>query len=275
MRLFRLLALLGMVAGGAGCGLPDAYFLQPPAVNIQATPSDPTFRIVGTDRGSDTGADFQGYELYYKFYGGTGDATFNSDATSFGTGSTNTDLIQAGFHRLCLGPNNAGLTADTSAVFASAPLINIKEIDLPNIELSYSVRIRLNDPGKPESPAPNSPSLSYYVYAKPAPSTAVVYAEVRRFVTAQSGNECKSFAPNSVSGVVNWDAPAFADIDLSGTTGNAIWTQVVNNNSGNIYVMVYALSYGLSTASVGGVAVNTPVYSSPVYLGYVTALVYP
>ncbi len=200
MRLFRLLAMLGIMTAGTGCGLPDSYFLQPPAVNVPATPLDPTFRIVGTDRGSDTGADFQGYELYYKFYGGTGDATFNSDATSFGTGSTNTDLQQAGFHRLCLGPNNLGpgdseLPVDTSAGFASAPLINIKQIDEPNIGLKYSVRIRLNDPGTPESPAPNTASLSYYVYAKPGVSAAIKYAEVRRFVT-QTGNVCKTFASN-------------------------------------------------------------------------------
>ncbi len=76
--------------------------------------------------------------------------------------------------------------------------------------------------------------------------------------------------------LINWDPPTYADADLTGATGQAIWGQVTGGPTpGYIYVMLYAFSYGISTAAVGGVAVNTPVYSSPVYLGYVTALVNP
>ena len=282
MRLFRLLLLLGVTALWTGCGLPDSYYLQPPAVGIQATPLGTPFTITGTDRGSDTGATFEGYELYYKFYGsagGPGDPSFNSDLTSFTTGSTNIDLQQAGFHRLCLGPNNAGLNADTSAGFASAPLINIKQIlenlsdPATDINTSYTVTIRLNDlfPTYPAPTVPtNGPPLSYYLYTRSGATAAIAYAEVRRFVNAQTGSLCKSFAPNSTlpSPLVNWDAPAFQDVDLSGTTGNAIWNEVLAN-SGNIYVMIYALSYGKSIVDF------TPIYSSPVLLGYVTAVVEP
>jgi hypothetical protein len=277
MRFFRLCALLGVMALWTGCGLPDSFYLVPPAVGIQASPTgSPFFTISGTDRGSDTGATFEGYELYYKFYGSAGgpaDPTFNSDLTTFTTGSTYTDLQQAGFHRLCLGPNSVSLAPDTSAGYASAPLINISKIDPTHINQSYTVTVKLNDL-YPPVPAPsvptNGPPLSYYLYTPPGGSVATAYAEVRRFVNAQAGSLCKSFAPNSTlsSPLVNWDAPLFQDVDLSGTTGLAIWNEVLSN-PGYIYVMIYALSYGKSIVDF------TPIYSSPVLLGYVTAVVEP
>jgi hypothetical protein len=279
MRLFRLCALLGVMALWAGCGLPDSFYLVPPAVGIQASPTgSPFFTINGTDRGSDTGAIFEGYELYYKFYGSAGgpaDPTFNSDLTTFTTGSTNIDLQQAGFHRMCLGPNSVSLAPDTSAGYASAPLINISHIDPTHINQSYTVTVKLNDqfpvpPAPAIIPAGSSPPLSYYLYTPPGSSAATAYAEVRRFVNAQTGSLCKSFAPNSTlpSPLVNWDPPAYQDVDLSGSTGPAIWNEVLSS-SGYIYVMIYALSYGKSIVDF------TPIYSSPVLLGYVNAVVEP
>jgi len=249
MRLFRLLVLLGMVSGGAGCGLPDSYFLRPPEVNIQASLLNPEFHISGRSAGSDTGATFQGYELYYKFYGNNTDTTFTSDSTSYGTGSTYTDLQQGGFQRLCLGPGSiSGLVADTSAGFASAPLVP-----------SDTVSIILNDPNPPPA-VPLDVPISYY-------STPAGYQEVRRFVTLPSGSGCKTFRSNADSLIDNFD-PALNDADLSGSAGLTIWNQVTTINSGYIYVMMYALSYGNSKFD------GTPIYSSPVYLGYTKILVY-
>jgi hypothetical protein len=262
MHLSRLVALLCVVVGGVGCGLPDSFFLQPPVVNTQATPLNPVFRIVGTDRGADTGATFQGYELYYKFYGL--DSETSSDATSYGTGSTNTDLIQGGFHRLCLGTSLSGLTADTTAGFASAPLVNIAQLDQANIGQSYTVEIRLNDLSIPVPPAPPTGlagSLSYYIYIPPGAPAATSYEEVRRFVNLPTGTGCKTFGSALISGVANNYAPG-ADVDLSGT----VWARVPGNN-GYIFVMIYALSYGKSIVD------GTPIYSSPVSLGYTKILV--
>ena len=278
MRLFRLIALLGVMALWTGCGLPDSFYLVPPAVGNQASPlGTPYFSITGTDRGSDTGAIFQGYEIYYKFYGNTNDSTFISDSTSFTTGSTNIDLQQAGFHRLCLGPGIIpGIVADTSAGYASAPLINMTQIDPAHISQSYTVTIKFNDEN-PSPPVlavtpPNGPPTSYFIYTPPGNPAPTEYAEVRRFVTLVPGPGCKTFqsnANNSYALSTNYDTVGWSDLDLSGTAGNAIWNQVIGPNIGNIYVMLYALSYGKSIADF------TPIYSSPVLLGYVTALVNP
>ena len=281
MRRFRLIALLGIVLGGAGCGLPDSYFLLPPAVGLQSatTTSTAEFQINGTDRGTDTGATFQGYELYYKFYGSTGPAgsgaSFNSDLTTFGTGSTYVDLQQAGFHRLCLsiGTPVSGMATDTSAGYASAPLVNVSQIDPANIGQSYKIRIKLNDPVTPLFPAPNPgiATLSYYVYVPPSVSTATVYEEVRRFVPLPSASGCKPFASNTIaqtltpSNITNYNQGI--DADLSGGAATA-WTEATTG-SGNIIVMIYALSYGKSIVD------GTPVYSSPVLLGYGGAQILP
>jgi hypothetical protein len=288
MSCFRLCALLGIVVAVAGCGLPDSYFLVPPVAGVpfNTTTANNEFQIVGTDRGTDTGATFLGYELYYKFYGstsGTGSgASFNSDLTSFGTGSTYIDLQQAGFHRLCLGTSLNGLTADTSAGYARAPVVNIDQIlrsfffHVPsNIKLSYTVRIRLNDLAVPLPPAPqlpaNSASLSYFVYVPPGTSTATAYGEVRRFVTMPGASGCKMFASNSIALGLNSGNPtnynSGNDVDLSG--GAATAYSEAFNNSNPIIVMIYALSYGKSNID------GTPVYSSPVLLGYGGAQISP
>ncbi len=69
MRKLRWLLLLGAVVLGAGCGLPDTYYLAPPQVSgtVQHQHSrmlksrEQTEAAILTSR-------FLGYELYYKFY---------------------------------------------------------------------------------------------------------------------------------------------------------------------------------------------------------------
>lgn len=283
MRLLRLLALLGVTALWMGCGLPDSYYLQPPGVGLQSATSSPgQFQITGTSRGSDTGATFDGYELYYKFYGSTSDSAFNSDFTSFTTASTYTDLVQAGFHRLCLGTTQYGLTADTSYGSASAPLVNISVLDPANIGQSYVVTIRFNDglavlPAVNPYPAPynGDPSFSYYLYAPPGASTASKWEEVRRYANLPGTTGCKLFASISIaqgissgSDTTNYD-PA-NDPDMTGT-GAAAYTAATTGPgaTGNIIVMIYALSYGKSIVD------GTPIYSSPALLGYAGVQIYP
>ena len=276
MRLFRLLVLLGTTALWTGCGLPDSYYLQPPGVGLQAaSATSAEFDITGTSRGSDTGATFKGYELYYKFYGTTNDSAFNSDLTSFTTASTYTDLVQAGFHRLCLGSSLYGLTADTSYGSASAPLVNISVLDPANIDQSYTVKIRFNDT-VPVTPAylPTNQytgaSLSYYLYVPPGASTATSWEEVRRYANIPGAIGCKLFASNTItpnvfpSDTVNYDPTnANNDPDMTGT-GAAAYTAATTGTgfTGYIIVMIYALSYGKSIVD------GTPIYSSPVLLGY-------
>jgi hypothetical protein len=276
MRLFRLIALLGITAFWTGCGLPDSYFLQPPAVGVQAATatSASEFQITGTSRGSDTGATFQGYELYYKFYANNTDSVFNNDFTSFGTGSTYTDLVQAGFHRLCLGTSLYGLTADTTYGSASAPLVNIHTLDPSNIGNSYLIRIRFNDvtPVAPPAVLPTTPlytgaSLSYYLYTPPTGPPATAWEEVRRYVNMPNISGCKVFASNLVASSIfssgdptNYDTTS--DQDLAGTAAAAYTAAYPSPpGSGYIIVMIYALSYGITVDL-------TPIYSSPVLLGY-------
>jgi len=277
MRLLRLLALLGVTALWMGCGLPDSYYLQPPGVGLQSATSSPgQFQITGTSRGSDTGATFDGYELYYKFYGSTSDSAFNSDFTSFTTASTYTDLVQAGFHRLCLGTTQYGLTADSSYGSASAPLVNISVLDPANIGQSYVVTIRFND----ITPVSNIVSLptsytgasqSYYLYAPPGLSPTK-WEEVRRYANLPGTIGCKLFASNSLAfdvfsagDPVNYDTAN--DPDMTGTGAAAYNTAVAGSTY--IIVMIYALSYGKSIVD------GTPIYSSPALLGYAGVQIYP
>ena len=284
MRLFRLIALLGITAWWIGCGLPDSYFLQPPFVGVQAasTGAGSEFLITGTSRGSDTGATFQGYELYYKFYANNTDSVFNTDFTSFGTGSTYTDLVQAGFHRLCLGTSNYGLVADLSYGSASAPLVNISTLDPSNIGQSYLVRIRFNDSAPvlpavlPTTPPYTGASLSYYLYTPPGQSIPTKWEEVRRYANMPNITGCKVFASNSVAfsifssgDPINYDPlNANNDPDMTGTGAAAYSAAFPPAGTGYIIVMIYALSYGIT--------VNlTPIYSSPVLLGYSGVQIYP
>jgi hypothetical protein len=264
MHLLKLLLLLAIVLGEVGCGLPYSYFLEPPSRDILASPTNNLpFQIIGTSRGNDTAAAFEGYELYYKFYGTDADTT--ADATRYeSTGYTNIDLEQGGFHRLCLGPGS-DLAQDTNPGTGSAPLVNIDAIG--SIGASFIVNIRLNDENPPDPPVPlDVLPISYYSYASSAASSPTKYQEVRRFVRLPSGAGCKTFRSNHDSEINNFD-PGLNDADLSGSTGQTIWTHVTNDNSGDIFVMLYALSYGKATD-------NTPVYSSPVYLGYTRTRVY-
>jgi hypothetical protein len=272
MRLFRLLTLLGVMVWWAGCGLPDSFYLVPPSVGLQsASQTAAEFDITGTSRDSDTGATFQGYELYYKFYGSTTDTTFNHDFTSFGTGSTYTDLVQAGFHRLCLGTTLFGLTADTTYGSASAPLVNISVLDPANTGQSYLVRIRFNDstpvpPAFLPTPQYSGASLSYYLYAPPGLSPSR-WEEVRRYANIPGTTGCKLFASNILTSAIfpsdtaNYD-PINANNDPDLTGSGAAAYMAASAGSGYIIVMIYALSYGKSIVD------GTPIYSSPVLLGY-------
>ena len=137
--------------------------------------------------------------------------------------------MQAGFHRLCLGSTQFGLTADTVYGSASTPLVNISTLDPTNVGSTYSIRIRFNDtvPVAPAvNPYPNpttDASFSYYLYVPPGQSTATKWEEVRRYANIPGAIGCKLFASSSVANralgyLLNYDpANSNGDPDLTGS----------------------------------------------------------
>jgi hypothetical protein len=266
MRLVKRLALLAIVLLEVGCGLPDAYYVYPPAIGTAATPTTPIFVINGTSRSQDILVTFWGYELYYKFYGAN-DATLTADENYGSPNYTTANLISSGFHRVCLGPGNVtGLTPDTNVGSASAPLINMHVIDPPSVGSNYQINIIFDDSNPPalgflSLGQPTAP-VSYYEYIPAAQTVPTFGMEVRRYVVLPAivgGNACKTFASNyyyNSMGFTNYDSTA--DVDVQ--SPSSLWP-AVSSNGGLIYIIIYAVSYG--QAQDGSFQT-----SSPVYLGY-------
>lgn len=265
MSLVKRLALLAIVLLEVGCGLPDEYYVYPPSVGTAATLTNSTFVINGTSRANDILVTFWGYELYYKFYGAV-DATLTADENYGSSNYTTANLISSGFHRVCLGPGNTGLTPDTNVGSASAPLINMHVIDPLNIGTNYTINIIFNDPNPPafdfsSMGQPIAP-VCYYEYIPAAQSSPTAGMEVRRYVALPpivGGNACKTFASNyyyNSQGFTNYDYTT--DVDVQ--SPSSLWP-AVSSSGGLIYLMIYAVSYG--RAEDGSFQP-----SSPVYLGY-------
>jgi hypothetical protein len=262
MRPIRILVLLALAVLGAGCGLPDSYYIQQPLAGTPASTLNAVFQILGTTRSNDILVTFMGYELYYKLYGAD-DATLTADK-KYGTSDyTATDLTDASFQRLCLGQGSvAGLTPDTYPGTASAPSVNMSVIAPAALGTSYTINIVFNDPAAPDfgflhAGNPSAP-ISYFEYVPANETTPTAGMEVRRFVQADPslGNACATFASNSYYGFVNYDFGSDADL-----TYNTNMAAQVAANGGNVFIMIYAVSYGKADD-------GTAQQSYPVYLGY-------
>jgi hypothetical protein len=270
MRTLRagLLPLVLILA--CSCGLPGAYYLEPPdtAGLTPATGSGQSFRVRTTDRSGDIAATFMGYEYYYKCYGNDTDAAFITDQ---GYGSEYYDyaaLLSRGFHRFCRGPSNvAGIVQDSSPTSSSPPILNMRQVDLFDLPIDDSVtagtviRVWINDINEPAGLSVTPPAPASYLSYDP-PSTLplpTVAMEVRRFVAGTA--QCKTFDSNATVSD-NWLAGG-ADTDLS----DAVYQQVIGSAFKELYIMVYAVTYGRSDDA-------TTVRSYPVYLGYVTTAIF-
>ena len=273
MRELRWLLLLGVVTLELGCGLPDSYYLQPPAAGQAASGlQNSPFTIQGSSRANDINVLFKGYELYYKCYVNTQQdlATLNTDSNYGSSTYTTTDLLQNGFHRVCRGPGSGGLLAiDTTPGTGNAPLIDIGSIDSANLGNAYTITIKVADSFPPTPPLPfpfvitgstgGPVPVTYFEYFPPGSPTPTAGWEIRRFIQADSslGNVCRTFANNgsAPNGIVaNWTA---TDIDVTPSVGAAIGS----SSSLGIFVMIYAVSYGTGLD-------GTPRSSYPVWLGY-------
>jgi hypothetical protein len=262
MRRLRLLLLAGGVVLGLGCGLPDSFYLQPPtATGIGSGLLNNALIISGTTRGGDVDAVFQGYELYYKCYISTDTTTLLPDENYGTTSNTYTDLLTAGFHRVCRGSGSGGnLAVDTYPGTQNSPLIDISRIDPGNAGNNYTISIIMGDTNPPSSfnfITLGAPAF-YFSYTPPAGGAPTAGWEIRRFVPASpnfSPAACSTFAsiksPNYTTWI-NWNA---TDADMTTTIMNAAL------GPGTIYVMFYAVSTGVGLD-------GTPRFSSPVWMGY-------
>jgi hypothetical protein len=275
MKTFRRLALLGAVVLETGCGLPDTFYLAPPAFSGQFSLSTPTAAILGTSRASDIDIQFLGYELYYKFFAPNApDSTLNADSNYGGSSNTINDLTQHGFQRVCLGPGNeSGENPDQAPGYSSAPLINIKSIDPGNLSGGgFTINIVLDNTNPPAygftttGPGQLTPlPVSYFSYSPPA-SGPTGGMEIRRFVQEysyiESGKYCSPFASGAfwpAGNPRNYDPTQPGQVDVTPLNGD--WSTYVSGSGGYVYVMMYAVCYGTATD-------QTTQRSSPTFLGY-------
>jgi len=232
MRFFRFVTLFALVLVAVSCGLPSSYYLSPPTLGPGGAQGDPTsgfFQILSTSANSEE--EFRGFELYYKF-----DATAPTGTEINLGNSTNdvTTLTNAGFLTVCSGDS----TRDATPTQRTLPLIPIQQADRGT---TFSVTINVN----PQSP---DATLVNYTYTAAAAGTVEVQIDRHVFDTTTGG--CKPFT------FIRW-------LPGNYSTADADMTNLGTLQSSTIYLVMYAVSYGLQD-------VSTPIYSYPVYLGYLT-----
>jgi hypothetical protein len=253
MRLTKGLFLFPIILAGAACGLPDAYYLEPPVADPIMSQTTSYCEIAGTGRTSDTLVTFMGYELYYKLYGAPPKSDLGFQSVQY----TYSDLQNAGFFRVCRGPGSlSALGADTTPGTASAPLVDISVMDPGSIGNNFTVNIYFNQSAPAGFGLSSTANVSFFVYYPPSTSTATNAMEIRRYAQADPslGNVCKTFAPDST-----YPFPNFTPGDTDGVT--ATMRTDAYNNGGILYIMMYAVSYGKADD-------GTYIRSSPTYLGY-------
>jgi hypothetical protein len=221
-------AAVAAVLAGGSCGLPDAYYLAPPNAP-QASPLDYHFTIT-TSASSEV--EFRGYELYYKVYT---DAAAVAADVNLGAGVPGTEaLVAAKFLSVCRGPAllpaSGGAATDASPDSRTLPLIPIATADRSS---SFTILVNVN------------PTLgdtgSTFDYT--SPTTGEIQQEIDRHASASPGCKAFSFEPGNYQ-------PTDADGGFLAAAPSV--TQV--------YIAMYSVSYGLLD--------TTPIYSSPVYMGY-------
>ena len=237
MKKLRFALLVGAVMLEVGCGLPDSYFLQPPASTARASPtlSSFTFSNPAHDLNHDINVNFSGDELYYKLYSNSALVEVNAYDPS-NSADASTQLTNKGFFPICLATDRVGTRTD--------PVI---PIDSSTAAAGSSITVYINQP-------PGSGALSYYVLG----SASVPF--VRDAVNTNDPTKYKTFQQNNqTDGTAAGNGFAGVDTDFAAIQANT-FTQF-------IYVAWYAMSFGYTLTS-------TPVRSTAVYLGY-NAIPYP
>jgi hypothetical protein len=163
MRKLPLVPLLTVLLA-AGCGLPQSYYLTPPATpTVWAGPTRPYFEVISTTANSEP--EFRGFELYYKCY-----RIGELIQSSFGETSRESDLLSAQFRPVCS-------QSDPSPSARGVPLI---PIDIPDRGKSFTITVDFN-----------SPLEATYKYTGPGTSNSVSVG-VLRYVSDGAG-ACKTF----------------------------------------------------------------------------------
>jgi hypothetical protein len=247
-------ALAALLLSFAGCGLPDSFYLSPPSIGVStgalASALSGNFVIQHTDRSSEP--DFRGYELYYKLYTGPPPVADQNLGTAATTSTSTVDALmtQSGFLTLCRGPSVSpppatasaqAVAPDTSVATRTLPLILIDPSDRGS---NFTITINVN----PVNQSSGSDSATNFTYTAP---TGVYLQEVDRHV---NGVIPGVGVPRCMPFTFGQGYYQPSDLDIS-----AIWSAI----QGTLYIAVYAVSYGLQDLS-------TPIYSYPVYMGYLS-----
>jgi hypothetical protein len=231
MKKLRWLLLLGAVMLEVGCGLPDVFFLQPPAVvTLAPGPGFFEFTNPGHDpKVNDINVNFTGVELYYKLYADPTQIELNAYDQS-NPSDPSVQLSAKGFFPICLSTDHPANRTD--------PVIPIGT----SLALAGSdVKIYINNP-------PATADSSYYVLVS---GLNVIMGIIRRNIPdpIQTTNY-KTFQQNQFT---------LTDPSYVSTDGDV--SLIFSSLQSSIYIAMYAISFGYTGTS-------TPSRSAAVYLGY-------
>jgi len=238
VRTLKVPGLLALVILEVGCGLPSPYFLSPPVVPQLAQVTSPNFYFASTSANNEV--ELRGFEVYYKFETDPASQGFINDTNLGSTTNTYTDLTVAGFSPLCS-------STDVSPLTHQSPLVPIAIGDRGQ---AFTVTLTIST---------NTANSGISTYSYTGPVSGSVIGEVRRAAPLPSNlftSGCKLFLSNSnVTSYTDYDPTADNDV-------RAIFS-TAQSSGGTAYLMMYALTYGLQD-------ISTPIYSNPVYLGYIS-----
>lgn len=211
--------------------------MPPDTPPTPASSSTPIFTISVPDDAKE--AEFQGYELYYRFYGSSGEINFNLQNVS------EAQLTSVyGYRQVCSGEDEG--TSSSQSLHTHKPLI---PVPLADRNRAFLITVDFINPLAPMS---GQPIVTY--------DGTVQSISIRRNVedantSSSTHGECKPYVPL----LVGSDPHAYQETDRD--IGVTMWNIVKpDGGTGSVFMAVYALSYGLRDFS-------TDIYSLPVYLG--------
>jgi hypothetical protein len=210
----KILIAATLVILEVGCGLPNPYYLAPPAAgNFPAGATNVCYFI---SPGYASGSSFVGFDVYYKFYA---NLPGQSDLNLGGGSVTGPFILESnGFLPMTLLTDSAPYTRTT-------PVIQPASGDIPN---SLTVYLTFS---------PAAASNYYYTGGATSPTTAISIG--RDLATNQLGQTgSRSFEPG-VTPLSNYTS---SDSDVS-----SVFTQCVTQ--AYTYILFYGLSYGVQNGT--------------------------
>lgn len=249
--------LLFAVLLACGCGLPSPYFLSPPGQSIQASPGNQVFTINRTTANVDQlGIQFLGFEMYYKFYA---DPSLIENNLSGNTNIDEYDLRNT-YHFLpvCSQLDFFSLTPPAD-LHTNKPLLPVQSGNTSTIFITITF-----------SNSPNTqPVVLYNGAPLPAPGLSEPLS-IRRNVGDTTGFQSSTYQQPKpfIQPSLGQPYPYTIDGTPRGNPDPDVqlpWETV--KTTGVAYLAIYAMSYGMQSF--------TPIFSSPVYLGYIQVNISP